>query len=392
MSQSIAVLQNAGMPAHFNALAGNLPDMNSAANEGLSAGFAIIGYKGRNWRIKHRGSEVVVSATDAQGRQQPSAWLDVVIVGISPAISKQYYAKRFTEGDDAAPDCFSTDGVQPDAASTAKQSAACSMCPQNVWGSRVNDNGNKIKACQDARRIAVVPLGDIENASFGGPMMLRVPPMSLTNLADYGRNLQRLGAQPYMVGTTLSFDQSVAYPLIQFAATGWLEPEQFAAAQRTMEDPMVQRVLADTVAAPADVPVSAGANVGALAAAPAHVQPVGPTAADITAKVAAKMAAQAEAAEALAKIAAERSAAKLAVIVAADAAADAAAAKVATPARSAGAQSFVTQARPPVQPARAEREPVHTAAAQHAPAHVPAQAVAQAPDDLAAAIDSLLQS
>ena len=390
MSQSIAVLQNAGMPAHFNALAGTLPDMNAAANEGLSAGFAIIGYKGRNWRIKHRGSEVVVSATDAQGRQQPSAWLDVVIVGISPAISKQYYAKRFTEGDDAAPDCFSTDGIQPDASSTAKQSAACSMCPQNIWGSRVNDNGNKIKACQDTRRIAVVPLGDIENASFGGPMMLRVPPMSLTNLADYARNLQRLGAQPYMVGTTLSFDQSVAYPLIQFAAMGWLEPEQFAAAQRTMEDPMVQRVLADTVAAPAEAPASVGANVGALAAAPAHMRPAdvqhaGPTAAEIAAQA---EAAQAEAAEALAKVAAERTA-KVAVIAAAEREAKAAAAKAAAPGRTNGAQSFVNPFRPPAQPA-------HTPAAQHtqaahAPAHVPAQAVAQAPDDLAAAIDSLLQ-
>ena len=379
MSQSIAILQNAGMPAHFNALAGNLPDMNSAANEGLSAGFAIIGYKGRNWRIKHRGNEVVVSTADAQGRQQPSAWLDVVIVGVSPAISKQYYAKRFAEGDDAAPDCFSTDGVQPDAASTAKQSTACSMCPQNVWGSRVNENGNKIKACQDARRIAVVPLGDIENASFGGPMMLRIPPMSLTNLADYARNLQRLGAQPYMVGTTLSFDQSVAYPLIQFAATGWLTPVEFALAQSAMEDPMVQRVLADTVAAPADVPVSAGADVGALAAAPAHVQPAGPTAAEFIAakaEAARAAAAQVEAAEALAKVAAER---------AVKVAADAAAAKAAAPGRTGGAQSFVTQARPPMQAA-------HTPAAQHTPqAHVPTQAVAQAPDDLAAAIDDLLK-
>ena len=36
------------------------PDMNAAAQEGLRAAFAVIGFKGRNWRLKHRGEEELI--------------------------------------------------------------------------------------------------------------------------------------------------------------------------------------------------------------------------------------------------------------------------------------------------------------------------------------------
>lgn len=240
-----------GVPAAF---AGQtLPDMNAAASQGLSAGFAVIGYKGRNWRIKYRGEEELLKGPDGV----PVAILPSVIVGISPNISKQFYDKRYSEGDDAAPDCFSLNGATPDPQSPKPQCQTCAACPQNVFGSRITEAGKKAKACQDSRRVAVVPLGDIENASYGGPMLLRLPPMSLPNLASFSREIGRYGAQPYMVATNIGFNYDVAYPEITFAAARWLTEDEAKRVVGAMGDPQVERILSSTSeqeAAPAPAP------------------------------------------------------------------------------------------------------------------------------------------
>jgi len=196
--------------------------LNQAAQQGVQASFAVIGYKGRAWSLKYRGDSQVLM----NEHRQPLPNLDVVIVGVSPYISKQFYEKKFTEGSDEAPDCFSVDGITPDASSPKKQHATCAACPKNAWGSRVSEDGKKGKACQDSRRIAVVPAQDITNEVSGGPMMLRLPVMTLNNLATYAAMLERKGAGLEFVATRLGFDYDVAYPRITFEAIGWLSQEQ----------------------------------------------------------------------------------------------------------------------------------------------------------------------
>ena len=263
-----------GLPSVFASYT-NLPDLNAAAQQGLTAAFAVIGYKGKNWRIKHRGEEELVMSNGA-----PVPHLNVIIVGVSPNISKQFYDKKYTEGDDGAPDCFSIDGVKPDVGSPKKQCATCAACPKNVWGSRITEAGKKAKACQDSRRIAVVPSGDILNEGYGGPMLLRIPPTSLNNLAALTRELQRYGAQPFMVETQLSFDYNVAYPLITFKATGWVQdPAAAAQIHEVMQDPLIDRMLTEAVAAAEHDPEAAQHEQSALAggspAAFAQTQPAG---------------------------------------------------------------------------------------------------------------------
>lgn len=241
--------------------------LNAAAQANVQASFAVIGYKGRNWRIKHRGEEDLLK--NDQG--VPFPHLEVIIVGVSPAISKIWYEKRYTEGSDEAPDCFSVDGVWPDAASLKKQSVTCATCPRNVWGSRTTEDGKKAKACQDSRRVAVVPLGDPVNEMYGGPMLLRVPPMSLNNLASYAAMLERKGAGLEFVATKLGFDYDVAYPRITFEALGWLSEEQAQIVvgpdgnSGICGDTLVSRMLMDTASEAA--PVSQE-QVDSLAAAP----------------------------------------------------------------------------------------------------------------------------
>src|SRR4051812_22219705 len=159
-----------GVPAAFAGR--NIPDMLAAGQAGIQASFAVVKYKGSKWAVRHRGETKHLLRDGA-----PEPFLDVVIVGVASGISKQYYDTKWREGDEGVPPaCFSVDGVRPDAASPKRQCETCAACEQNVWGSKINDNGKKVKACDDRRRIAVVPYGDMTNEGYGGPMLLVLPP------------------------------------------------------------------------------------------------------------------------------------------------------------------------------------------------------------------------
>jgi len=235
--RSLTPLEQPRIPTAF---AGRAPSgMLSAARAGIQASFAVVGYKGRTWTIKHRGESHIVK----DDRGKPASEIEVVIVGVASGVSKTYYQKNYSEGDDFAPDCFSLDGVTPDVNAPHKQNPVCQTCEQNQWGSAVTDTGRRAKACKDTRRIAVVPLSNIANASLGGPMLLRIPPTSLPNLAGYSDFLELKGADFPYVGTTLGFDYDVAYPKITFKALGFLDDEQAAEVVEVMGDPLINRML-----------------------------------------------------------------------------------------------------------------------------------------------------
>jgi hypothetical protein len=245
MSNELAVLQG-GPPA----IAGQRQSaLNAAAQANVQASFAIISYKGKTWKVKYRGEETPL--IDSRGLPEPA--FDVVVVGVASGISKQYYAKGFVEGDSAAPDCFSVNGVTPDPSSPAKQCNTCAVCPMNAWGSKVTDAGTKAKACQDSRRIAIVPDGDLENEMFGGPVMMRLPPTTLANFAKYASDLGKKGAGMEYVVTRMTFDTDVAYPKIKFQPVRWLsQPEALTIvgsgeSEGVMGNPQIERMLNEAV-------------------------------------------------------------------------------------------------------------------------------------------------
>ena len=207
-------------------LQGRRSTLNVAAQANVSASFAVLSIEGRTWSVKYRGDKRVLMLNGA-----PVQSLDVVVVGVSPNVSKMWYATKFVQGSDSPPDCWSVDGQAPDATvpQEKRQGTVCATCPKNLWGSRITNDGKKGKECQDSRRIAVVPLGrpaDLLNEVFGGPMLLRIPPMSLPGLASYAQFLEQKGAGLEFVGTRLSFDWSVTYPQLTFEALGWLDDDQ----------------------------------------------------------------------------------------------------------------------------------------------------------------------
>lgn len=268
---SLAVLDQGRPPSIFQARGSSL---NQAAQANIALGFAVVTYRGKIWRLVYQGEEEIVR--DPMRPDEPAGSIEAVIIGAASAVSKQYYARPYTDGSDQAPDCYSLDGVKPEAGAPQKQNALCATCAQNQWGSRVTDDGRRAKRCADAKRIAIVPAGDIENDAFGGPMLLRIPPTSLPALSLYAGNLARRGAPLEALVTKIGFNHELAYPQLTFTPQRWLTDEEARLVVGPdgrggmQQHPVVARILVDSVA-------MAAPGGGEAEPEPAEQQPAAPS-------------------------------------------------------------------------------------------------------------------
>lgn len=236
--------------------------------DGIRSSYGIVGIKGGKFRIKYKGDEQVLMTTGQDGvTQVPVSYIDVVIVKANGFLNKQYFEGKYVDGATAAPVCYSLDGVKPADASTKKQATTCALCPKNQFGSMVGDNGIKMKACRDTKKLAVVPLADIRNAGLGGAMLFRVPPSSLKDLSAMADALKGRGYPYNSVAVRISFDLEASHPKPTFKATRPLNDEEADAVLEMFESDSVLRVLADN-----DVVVE---HPEVAEAQPAPVQPAG---------------------------------------------------------------------------------------------------------------------
>ena len=212
--------------------------------QGITAGFAIMSYRGKVWSTKYQGVERALIRDDGDG---PRASIEVVIVKSAAPISKIFYETGYVDGSTAPPDCWSTNGTTPDPAAPKKQAATCAGCPRNAWGSRITDGGKQAKACSDSKRLAIVPMGDLDNELLGGPMLLRVPPASLKDLKGFGEQMQAYGFPYFAIGTRISFDMAEAFPKFVFNAIRPLTDAEAAKVLELRDDPRVQRILNEAV-------------------------------------------------------------------------------------------------------------------------------------------------
>lgn len=226
------------------------PNVNDELGAGVNASYSVIGYRGKVWSIKHSGNEIPLMREDGDGAR---ASIEVVILKAASAISKIFYANGYQDGANAAPDCWSADGLKPDASVQHKECSTCAACPRNAWGSRVTEAGKQGKQCADSRRVAVVPVNDMANEAFGGPMLLRVPAASLKDLKAYGEQLNSYGYPYYEVATRISFDVKESFPKFVFAAIKPLDEADVASVAELRADKRVSQLLneANEQAAPA---------------------------------------------------------------------------------------------------------------------------------------------
>jgi len=166
-----------------------------------------ISIKGSQFRIVNGDEETALNES-----------IDVVVVGANPKLSKSWYAEEWSEDSQSStPDCYSLDGIYPNKNSHAMQNDMCVSCPQNAWGSRTTPTGNKVKACVDQKRLAVV----LANGPFSEAYLLQVTPASLKNLNAYQKELSMRGIAPEIAQTRISFDTLAAFPKLRFSFRGF---------------------------------------------------------------------------------------------------------------------------------------------------------------------------
>jgi len=210
---------------------------NTEYSHGAVEGFGVISYRGKTWRLKHKGEEHVLTRDG-----EPITRLDVVLLKANKEYSKVYYASKYQEGDDSPPDCMSSNGIVPDPGVERKQCATCEACPMNVWGSRITDAGEKAKACQDSRRMAVLLTDETLDITAVEPVLLRVPPASLKDLKIYADTMAKVGVPLWKVITRVGFDVEAAYPKLQFKPFGFNE-DAIDEWRDLREGDVVQRIL-----------------------------------------------------------------------------------------------------------------------------------------------------
>jgi len=241
---------------------------NDLVGNAAGGGFPVVSIKGKVFHIQRGDERTLITKP---GEDDPAGSLEVVIVKANPNRSKVFYAAGYQEGSAGKPDCYSNNGITPEADAQNPQSKTCATCVHNQWGSSVTGQGKKGKACADSRRIAIATVGAPHD-----PMLVRVPAGSIKNLEEYGKILASRGVPPQAVVTRIGFDYSVAWPALTFKPVGLINDtellKEIAAASQTE----LAAQIAGMKAVSPETPVPGDDDAGAAEAAPVVAAPVAP--------------------------------------------------------------------------------------------------------------------
>lgn len=175
--------------------------------------------------------------------------LDVVIVNASPKVGRIFYAKAWTpDADPSAPDCFSNDGIAPDAGATAPQASRCDTCAQNIKGSGQGTS----KACRYSRRIAVNLVEDFGTSLEGEVYQLNLASKSLFGegvgdnshtFENYTKYLANNGKSLDYVVTTLSFNENNDNQSVLFTPARFINKQEYAVTSEAAKKPETQKLV-----------------------------------------------------------------------------------------------------------------------------------------------------
>jgi hypothetical protein len=212
-----------------------------------------ISIRAGRYRLNEDGVETTVGVS-----------LDTIIVGANPRVSKVFYGKAFdASADNVRPDCWSNDGLKPDASVQLPVHNSCADCPHNVLGSKILPSGAKSKMCADQRHLAVVAAADPTKV-----YSLTVPVSGMKALREYFKELGNYGIGPEEAITELGFDDAASYPKITFKHKGYVPEKAISRVDALLESDSVKvatRQLAPQNAGPA---LAAPATRQAIAVAP----------------------------------------------------------------------------------------------------------------------------
>jgi hypothetical protein len=168
--------------------------------------------------------------------------LNVVIVNASPKVGRIFYMKAWTpDAEPSAPDCFSNDGISPDAKAENPQSDRCDACPQNIKGS---GQGNS-KACRYSRRLAMVLEEDFGTALEGKVYQMNLASKSLFGdsvgdnthtFENYTKYLANNGKSLDYVVTQVSFNENNDNQSVLFTPVRFINKGEYAVTSKVAPD------------------------------------------------------------------------------------------------------------------------------------------------------------
>lgn len=189
----------------------------------------LMGGGGSIPRISIRGGVFRKIVNGEEVMQNDDRAMNIIIVKSASSVHRTFYAGTYKEGENAAPDCWSSNNETPDVIVRNPQSPKCATCPQNIKGSGQGDS----RACRFTRRLAVV----LDNDIAGDVLQLSLPAQSIFGKGEKGK----LPLEAYVkflaghnlpvtaVVTEMRFDTSSATPKLTFKPVRPLEQDEYTA-------------------------------------------------------------------------------------------------------------------------------------------------------------------
>jgi len=199
-------------------------------------------------RISVRGGVFRMMVNGEEIAKNENRSMNVVIVNGNPNVSRQFYANAYVAGETSAPDCWSNDGITPDASLESPQNSTCDGCPQNIKGSGQGES----KACRYQQRLAVV----LETDIGGDVFQLSLAPTSVFGRGDldkmpfqqYAKYVGSQGKNINTLVTEMRFDSDSATPKLVFKPVRFLHREEWEVAKEKGNTPAAKSAVIQTPA------------------------------------------------------------------------------------------------------------------------------------------------
>ena len=169
--------------------------------------------------------------------------LNVVVLGASPGVYRTFYKGKFDPkaAEKEAPVCWSPNGIAPSRFAHEPQADTCAKCKHSVYGSKINEAGNKSFACNSARRVLVVSAGHVDGPIY----MVNISATKMKEFNQYVRRVDREHGLPIQaVVTELSFDEASSVPVLNFREVTPLTDEQLEVVLQRVDEPEVVEFMA----------------------------------------------------------------------------------------------------------------------------------------------------
>ena len=178
-------------------------------------------------------------------------YLDAVCVDANEHMSKAYYPEAYDENAQSymPPSCWSDNGIGPSIGAIAPQALVCQGCPNNKWGSKINNLGNEVKACDDIKKLAWF----VPSIGLNLVFLMRLKGSSHKHWRSYVETIskQRMGDRqldPTDLITRIYFEPGLN-GILNFTWVGLIDP-----ATAKIEDAIWQANATDSLVGRLDVP------------------------------------------------------------------------------------------------------------------------------------------